>query len=114
MNSMKNIGGSSLQKVFKINLAKDFISKLLVVNPLKRMTAKEALAHPWMKTNATVDLLPNVKKNARLRLKRAIFAVAAMTKVQSTRNLLSASKEVLSASKEVLSPSKEVKNETEA
>lgn len=28
--------------------AKDFIRKLLVKNPAKRMTAKEALAHPWL------------------------------------------------------------------
>jgi hypothetical protein len=52
------------------------------------MTAKEALAHPWMKTTATVDLLPNVKKNAKMKLKRAFLAVAAMNKVQSNRNLL--------------------------
>ena len=28
--------------------AKDFISRLLVVNPAKRMTADDALRHPWI------------------------------------------------------------------
>ena len=28
---------------------KDLISKLLCVNPLKRLTAEEALKHPWFK-----------------------------------------------------------------
>ena len=30
------------------NNAKDFISKLLVVNPTKRMTADDAMKHPWL------------------------------------------------------------------
>jgi len=28
--------------------AKDFVSKLLVANPMKRMTASQALKHPWL------------------------------------------------------------------
>ena len=28
---------------------KDLISKMLIVNPKKRITVKEALAHPWIK-----------------------------------------------------------------
>lgn len=31
-----------------ILVAKDFITKLLVVEPKKRMTAKQALEHPWL------------------------------------------------------------------
>ena len=30
--------------------AKDFINKLLVVEPAKRLTTKQALEHPWLKT----------------------------------------------------------------
>jgi calcium/calmodulin-dependent protein kinase I len=55
------------------------------VNPDKRMIAKEALEHPWMATTQTVDLLPNVRKNfnAKMTLKKAILAVAALNKVSS-------------------------------
>jgi len=31
------------------SLGKDFISKLLIVNSSERMTAKQALSHPWIK-----------------------------------------------------------------
>jgi serine/threonine protein kinase len=34
---------------------KDFIKKLLVKNPEKRMTAKQALLHPWISNNLTVS-----------------------------------------------------------
>jgi serine/threonine protein kinase len=30
------------------NLAKDFVDKLLVLDPLKRMTLKDAIEHPWI------------------------------------------------------------------
>ncbi|KYR00537.1 myosin light chain kinase [Tieghemostelium lacteum] len=41
--------------------AKDFISKLLVVDVGKRLSAKAALAHPWLANNANVSTtaLPN-------------------------------------------------------
>jgi calcium/calmodulin-dependent protein kinase I len=35
------------------NEAKDFISKLLCVDPVKRMTCEQALAHPWITGAAT-------------------------------------------------------------
>jgi serine/threonine protein kinase len=31
-------------------MAKDFIGKLIVVDPKQRMTAKRALSHPWIRT----------------------------------------------------------------
>ena len=38
--------------------AKDFIRKLIVVDPTKRMTALQCLEHPWLKNTslATVNL----------------------------------------------------------
>jgi serine/threonine protein kinase len=36
--------------------AKDFIKKILVVNPAKRMTAEEALKHPWITAGAKKSL----------------------------------------------------------
>ena len=36
--------------------AKEFISKLLVVNPSLRMTATECLEHPWLKKENTANV----------------------------------------------------------
>eukprot|EP01068_Selenidium_serpulae_P010254 Selendium_serpulae@DN5415_c0_g1_i2.p1 len=43
--------GHRWQKVS--SLAKDFVSRLLVVNPERRMTAAEALKHPWLASAAS-------------------------------------------------------------
>ncbi len=43
--------------------AKDFIGKLLCVDQAKRLTASDALKHPWLATVHGFDLLPSVKKN---------------------------------------------------
>ena len=42
--------------------AKDLIKKLLTVDPAKRLTAKEALQHPWVsgKDASQTDLLKNI------------------------------------------------------
>jgi len=53
--------------------AKDLISKLLVVDPKKRKTAKEALEHPWIK-NGGPDTQLNIKSE--------------MTKYNSARKLM--------------------------
>ncbi|KAJ3094193.1 hypothetical protein HDU97_008392 [Phlyctochytrium planicorne] len=57
--------------------AKDFIAKILVLNPSKRPTVRELLQHPWLKTTATIDLLPHVKKNfnAKRTFKAAVHLV---------------------------------------
>lgn len=69
--------------------AKNFISKLLLVIPNKRMTAAEALQHPWLSTKSNVDLLPHVKKNmkARMAFKKAIMAVRLINKLASDTSL---------------------------
>lgn len=51
--------------------AKEFIKCCLTINPVKRPTAQEMLAHKWLSsehyvtdsTGAATDLLPQVKKN---------------------------------------------------
>jgi serine/threonine protein kinase len=71
------------------HLAKDFITRLLVVDPSKRMTAAEALRHPWLQTTSKVDVLPNVRKNfnAKKTFKKAVLAIQTINKM-STRNLV--------------------------
>ncbi|KAI8801989.1 calcium/calmodulin-dependent protein kinase type 1 [Cladochytrium replicatum] len=65
--------------------AKDFIAKLLLVDPEKRLTAEEAMAHVWLTRDAdlaTADLLETYKKNfnAKRTFKKAVQA-AIMTSV---------------------------------
>ncbi|XP_042652197.1 calcium/calmodulin-dependent protein kinase type II subunit delta isoform X4 [Tyto alba] len=77
--------------------AKDLINKMLTINPGKRITASEALKHPWicqrstvasmMHRQETVDCLK--KFNARRKLKGAI-----LTTMLATRNF-SAAKSLL-------------------
>ena len=70
--------------------AREFIRRCLTVEPSSRMTAHEALSHPWIadlgKTAAEgeEDLLPTVKKNfnARRTLHAAIDTVRAINKLR--------------------------------
>ena len=71
--------------------ARNFINSCLTVNPQSRMTAHEALQHPWVnlasdsgKVGSGEDLLPTVKKNfnARRTLHRAIDTVRAINKLR--------------------------------
>lgn len=69
--------------------AKDLISKLLLLDPTKRLTIEQVLAHPWMKTDtvATKDITPALTELRgmlqRRRLKRSIGAVIALNKFKS-------------------------------
>lgn len=71
--------------------AKDFIRRCLTIDSKKRMTAHEALAHPWISPTAgsgdakgSEDLLPIVKKNfnARRTLHQAIDTIRAINKLR--------------------------------
>jgi serine/threonine protein kinase len=65
--------------------AKDLVKKILVVDPSKRLTSAQVLAHPWMKMEASA--LPNVPlSSAQAQMKRMLARrrlKAAMNNVRS-------------------------------
>jgi calcium/calmodulin-dependent protein kinase I len=64
--------------------AKDFIRKLLVVNPAERMNCEQALQHRWLTTATNTSVLENVKKfNAKKTFKKAVQAVTAANQLKS-------------------------------
>lgn len=77
--------------------AKNLINQMLTVNPFKRITAAEALKHPWIyqrervasvvHRQETVDCLK--KFNARRKLKGAILTTMLATRNFSCRNMIS-------------------------
>lgn len=75
--------------------AKDFIKRCLTIDPSKRITAHEALQHPFVASDAPTDgagenLLPTIKKNfnARRTLHAAIDTVRAINKLREAQNLM--------------------------
>jgi serine/threonine protein kinase len=73
------------------DLAKDFISKLLVVEPTERLTAEQALEHPWFSSNESFmsveNLTDNLEKlrvfNLKRKVRAAVYAVIATNKLTS-------------------------------
>lgn len=67
--------------------ARAFIKRCLTVDPVTRMTAHEALCHPWVSgdNGNGENLLPNVKKNfnARRALHKAIDTVRAINQLRA-------------------------------
>lgn len=72
--------------------ARDFIRRCLTIDPTARMTAHEALSHPWIADEAAPgarggqqDLLPTVKKNfnARRTLHAAIDTIRAINQLRA-------------------------------
>lgn len=63
--------------------ARDFVNKLLTIDPSSRMTANQALQHSWLTTNAAKeggeqrDLLPDIKHafNAKRTFKKAVNGI---------------------------------------
>jgi len=63
--------------------ARDFIDKLLTVDPAKRMTAQQAKDHPWLAEEIKKDeseqrdLLPDMKKafNAKKTFRKAVNGI---------------------------------------
>lgn len=78
--------------------AREFIRRCLTIDPQARMTAHEALQHPWInqapketaRDGKGEDLLPTVKKNfnARRTLHKAIDTVRAINKLREGGGLM--------------------------
>lgn len=78
--------------------AREFIKRCLTIDPQARLTAHEALQHPWISQTPTAtakggtgeDLLPTVKKNfnARRTLHKAIDTVRAINKLREGGGLM--------------------------
>ena len=81
--------------------ARDFIKRCLTIDPHARMTAHQALQHPWIRpfdptspdkpeNGSGEDLLPVVKKNfnARRTLHKAIDTVRAINKLREAGGLM--------------------------
>ncbi|KAG4085388.1 putative calmodulin-dependent protein kinase type 1 [Neocallimastix lanati (nom. inval.)] len=69
--------------------AKDFIRKLLVLDPEKRMTAHEALQHEWIisKPAEAVDLLPTVRDNLKKKFRKAVIAINVVNRLRTPQNV---------------------------
>ncbi|GAB5588112.1 Calmodulin-dependent protein kinase cmk2 [Umbelopsis nana] len=67
--------------------ARNFIKQLLTIDPSKRLTATEALKHPWMTTDAALDedLLEQVRENfnPRRKFKSAVRSVQALQRMRT-------------------------------
>ena len=66
--------------------ARDLVAKMLTYRPAKRITAAQALAHPWLSGGATADTALSATKNLRswrahMRLKKAMIAILAIVKL---------------------------------
>ncbi|PWN17990.1 putative calmodulin-dependent protein kinase type 1 [Microstroma glucosiphilum] len=71
--------------------ARDFINKLLTVDPSKRMTASEALEHQWLSTDAAKqegeqkDLLPGIRSafNAKMTFRKAVHGIRLINRLRT-------------------------------
>lgn len=71
--------------------ARDFIRRLLTVDPSTRMTAEEALKHPWLARvpsihdSAQKDLLPDIKNafNAKATFRKAVNGIRLINRLRS-------------------------------
>lgn len=70
--------------------ARDFIRRLLTADPEKRMTAEEALQHPWLAhvpsaADSQKDLLPEIKSafNAKATFRKAVNGIRLINRLRS-------------------------------
>ncbi|XP_039624269.1 calcium/calmodulin-dependent protein kinase type II delta chain isoform X8 [Polypterus senegalus] len=86
--------------------AKNLINQMLTINPAKRITAQEALKHPWVCQRSTVasmmhrqETVECLKKfNARRKLKGAILTTMLATRNFSAKSLLNKKADVKESS----------------
>ena len=93
--------------------AKDFVKACLTVDPKKRLTADQGMAHPWLtehsaETQGAHDISAGLRENYRKRWKSAIAAVRASTKFRTFAQLASESR----AGSQVASPTSAVASES--
>ncbi|XP_037384965.1 calcium/calmodulin-dependent protein kinase type IV isoform X2 [Talpa occidentalis] len=99
--------------------AKDLVRKLIVLDPKKRLTTFQALQHPWVTGKAAnfVHMDTAQKKlqefNARRKLKAAVKAVVASSRLGSASSSHSNIQESQKASQELL-PTQDSKEDVEA
>mmetsp|Transcript_10222 Transcript_10222/g.20977 ORF Transcript_10222/g.20977 Transcript_10222/m.20977 type:complete len:262 (-) Transcript_10222:494-1279(-) len=68
--------------------ARDLVAKFLTYNPAKRVTAEDALNHPWLSGGEASSKVLKVQENlrswrARMRFKKAIIATVATTRLHA-------------------------------
>ncbi|KAM9377052.1 serine/threonine-protein kinase H1 homolog isoform 1-T2 [Pholidichthys leucotaenia] len=69
------------------NLAKDFVERILTVDPSERLTAGQALKHPWIVTMAASSTMKNLQRCiSQNLLKRASSRCHSTKSAQSTRS----------------------------
>ncbi|KAG2470209.1 serine/threonine-protein kinase H1 homolog [Polypterus senegalus] len=69
------------------NLAKDFIDRVLTVDPNERMSASQAIKHPWIVTMAASSSMKNLHRSiSQNLLKRASSRCQSTKSAQSTRS----------------------------
>lgn len=96
---------------------KDIISRMLTVNPAKRITAAEALKHPWISQRRKVasrthrqDTIVRLRQfNARRKFKGAILAILMVVRRKYGRQSIAAKKSPTASAphEDAISPSKE-------
>lgn len=86
--------------------AKDLVEKLLITDPSKRITARDALASPWMRQRGNLLAKNNLQYtsqrlksfNARMKLRSSMIAVMGVTSIRLSMERLAASKRSTSSS----------------